>query len=217
MLGHPLEHLGRGEDEVVRVARSGTPRPRPRSAASRPSAAAAPAASTRRRSSCGASSGSSRRTPCRARAPSHLRHHELRVAALEQLRRALGERLVSLVGRRRVERHVDLHPLRARRLRERLHPEVLEDLAQLERHLGALDDRGRRARGRGRRRPPSGARSPRPCASEVCSSRSARLASQTSVGRSSARQKSILPPRARLLSTAAVRTQSGRCDGHCFS
>ena len=53
-------------------------------------------------------------------------------------------------------------------------------------------------------------------ASEVCSSRSARLASHTSVGRSSARQKSIVRELWRL-QTGAVATQSGRWLGHCFS
>ena len=46
-------------------------------------------------------------------------------------------------------------------------------------------------------------------ASEVCSSRSARFASHTRVGRSFARQKLILPSRARLLPITVVGTQSG--------
>ena len=50
--------------------------------------------------------------------------------------------------------------------------------------------------------------------SDGCSSRSARLAIQTSVGRSSQRQKSIV---LRPVGIGAVLTQSGRCDGHCFS
>src|SRR6266567_9206110 len=50
--------------------------------------------------------------------------------------------------------------------------------------------------------------------SDVCSSRSARLAAQTRVGRSLARQKSIVLPRA---GTGVVFTQLGRCLGHCFS
>ena len=50
--------------------------------------------------------------------------------------------------------------------------------------------------------------------SEVCSSRSARLASQTSVGRSLQSTKSIVRPRA---GTGTVFTQSGRCEGACFS
>ena len=53
-------------------------------------------------------------------------------------------------------------------------------------------------------------------ASDVCSSRSARLASHTSVGRSLQRQKSIVRELWRL-QTADVCTQSGRWLGHCFS
>ena len=68
------------------------------------------------------------------------------MAALEHLRDAVGERLGLRVGRRRVERDVDLHALGARGLGERLEPEVLERLAQPQRHLGALDDRRRRPR-----------------------------------------------------------------------
>ena len=50
--------------------------------------------------------------------------------------------------------------------------------------------------------------------SDGCSSRSARFAIHTSVGRSSQRQKSIV---LRPVGIAAVLTHSGRCDGHCFS
>ena len=50
----------------------------------------------------------------------------------------------------------------------------------------------------------------------VCSSRSARFASQTIVGRSSHRQKSMSPS-LRPDQTAAVCTHSGRCDGQRFS
>ena len=50
--------------------------------------------------------------------------------------------------------------------------------------------------------------------SDGCSSRSARFASQTSVGRSSQMQKWIV---LLLSSTGSLRTQSGRCEGHCFS
>jgi hypothetical protein len=60
----------------------------------------------------------------------HLRGDELGHPPLEHLGDALRERLGDLVGRRRVERHVDLHPLRAGRLRERQEPEVVERVAQ---------------------------------------------------------------------------------------
>ena len=50
----------------------------------------------------------------------------------------------------------------------------------------------------------------------VCSSRSARLASQTIVGRSWQRQKSMLPS-LRPDQTDAVCTHSGACDGQRFS
>ena len=50
--------------------------------------------------------------------------------------------------------------------------------------------------------------------SDGCSSRSARLASQTSVGRSSQTQNWIVLLRS---TTGSLRTQSGRCEGHCFS
>jgi hypothetical protein len=53
-------------------------------------------------------------------------------------------------------------------------------------------------------------------ASGVCISRSARLASQTTVARSSTTQYSISRPLWRD-HTPAVRTQSGRWRGHCFS
>ena len=61
----------------------------------------------------------------------HVRDDELGAAALEQLGERARERLGLVVGRRRVERDVDLHPLRARGLRERGQAEVVEDLAQL--------------------------------------------------------------------------------------
>ena len=82
-----------------------------------------------------------------ARAPvlAHVGDDELGMAALQQLRDRLREALGLLVGGRHVERHVDLHPLRARGLREPLQPEVPEHLAQVQRHARALDDRGRRA------------------------------------------------------------------------
>ena len=48
-----------------------------------------------------------------------------------------------VVGVRRVERHVHLQALRARRLGEALEPgQVVEHLADVERHLGALGDAG---------------------------------------------------------------------------
>jgi hypothetical protein len=50
--------------------------------------------------------------------------------------------------------------------------------------------------------------------SEVCSSRSARLASHMSVGRSSHRQNEIAFDD---ICTFTVLTQSGRCDGQFFS
>ena len=50
--------------------------------------------------------------------------------------------------------------------------------------------------------------------SDGCSSRSARLASHTSVARSSQMQNSIV---FELSTTGSLRTQSGRCEGHCFS
>ena len=53
-------------------------------------------------------------------------------------------------------------------------------------------------------------------ASDVCSSRSARLASHTSVGRSSARVYSIVRELWRL-QIGATFTQSGRWRGDCFS
>ena len=57
----------------------------------------------------------------------HVRDDALRVAALEQLRQPARERARVRVGDpRRVQRQVDLHALRARRLRERLQPEMVE-------------------------------------------------------------------------------------------
>ena len=48
----------------------------------------------------------------------------------------------------------------------------------------------------------------------VCSSSAARLASQTSVGRSLQTQNSTIFFDS---GTGAIATQSGRCEGHCFS
>ena len=95
-------------------------------------------------------------------------------------------------------------------------PRCSKIAAQLERHLGALTTV---AGGPGSRSNASTVGLEYACAraSDVCSSRSARLASHTSVARSSTTQKSIFPSRERRLSIRAVRTQSGRCDGHCFS
>ena len=81
----------------------------------------------------------------RAQVLAHLRHDQLRVAALQDLRDALRERPRPGERGRRVERHVDLHPLRPGGLGERDEPEVVERVAQPARHLGALHDRGRRA------------------------------------------------------------------------
>ena len=62
---------------------------------------------------------------------------------LKRLREGLGLVVARLRG---VERHVELHSLRAARLREALELQLLEDVTQPERHLRALDDGGRRAR-----------------------------------------------------------------------
>ena len=75
----------------------------------------------------------------------HHRDHELRVLLLEHLREPVRERLGVVVGDRGVERHVELHALRARGLREALQAELGEHVAQQHRHLAALGQRGRRA------------------------------------------------------------------------
>ncbi len=72
----------------------------------------------------------------------------------------------------------------------------------------------RAGRGRGRRPPRSGDPASAARASEGCSSRSARLASQMSVGRSSQSTKSIVRSPAAM---ASERTHSGACEGFCFS
>ena len=220
VLGHALEHVGGREDEPVRVARLGRrPRPPPTSAASRPSAAPARAASRRRPSSCARRSGSSRRTPCpRARSLRHLGDDELAGRGARAAgRRAWANGLVCVVGGRRVERDVDLHALRARGLREALQPELREDLAQRAGRPARTRRSWPAAPGSRSKARIVGARGSVDAApATVCSSRSARLASHTRVGRSSATQKSIVRPSVRI-GIVAVRTQSGRCAGQFFS
>ena len=72
-----------------------------------------------------------------------LRDDEVGLRAFQRLRHRLRVRLGLLVGDLRVQRHVDLNPLRARGLGEALEPEVGEERAQDQRHPGAFDDRRR--------------------------------------------------------------------------
>ena len=74
----------------------------------------------------------------------HRRGHRVGVVPLAAPARRPGRTRAVLVGVRRVERHVDLQALRPRGLGERLEPEPLEHLADVERHLGALGDAGGR-------------------------------------------------------------------------
>ena len=118
VLGDAREHVGRGEGERARVARLGRPRPPPSAAASRRSALARAQRVDARPSSCARRSGSSRRTPCPRAAPCASRETTSSGCGARAAARRAREGLGLVVGRGRVERHVDLHALRARRLRE---------------------------------------------------------------------------------------------------
>ena len=70
----------------------------------------------------------------------------LRELLFQELPDRESERRRLFVGVCGVQRDVQLHALRAARLREAFEPEVLEHVADIERDLTALDDRGGRAR-----------------------------------------------------------------------
>ena len=74
----------------------------------------------------------------------HRGQHELGVLLLEQTGDAVRERLGVVVGDVGVQRHVELHALRARGLHAALQRELGEHVAQQQRHLAALrEPRGR--------------------------------------------------------------------------
>ena len=157
----------------------------PTSPAWRRWAAPSRAASRRRRSSCARRSGSSPRALCRrADSSASSRRPQLGMLPLEPLRERLGEGFGLLVSRRGVERHVNLQPFRAGGFRERLQAPAIEELLQPKPDLAALQDVRRRAgiEIEGDRR--SAARSAGARCRNVCSSRSARFATQTSAARS---------------------------------
>jgi len=76
----------------------------------------------------------------------HLRGDEVGVGVLEGASHRSRVGLRRLVGELAVERHVDLHALRSRRLRERLEAELGEQVADPDADRAALDDRRRLAR-----------------------------------------------------------------------
>ena len=76
----------------------------------------------------------------------HDRRDLLWVGALDQLTDRKREVARALMGRRRVQRHVQLHALATRRLRAHLERQVVEQVADEQSDLRALDDRRGRAR-----------------------------------------------------------------------
>ncbi len=205
-----LEGEARGVAAVERRAQ-----PHPTRVAWRRSGARWRAASRRRRSSSWRRSGSSRSAPCprgepwscarrraRARAPSS--------SSATALAKGLVSREADMLA---VQRHVDLQSLRAGGLGEATQAEVLEHPLQQQRDPAALEDRGGRARDRGRRRARSDARS-RWRARAACAARSRRgsPARRASADRRRACSRSACSRSA----IVAVRTHSGRCAGDCF-
>ena len=174
------------------------------------------AASRRRRSSCARRSGSSRSAPCRRAAPWSCARRPARAGAARTAPRPLARRPWSARSSRRGRSAAayTCRPFEPEVLAKLCNPNALEHPLQLERHAAALDD-GRRARpGRGRRPPPSGG----PPSAPDGAARAARWrrgwrARSASAGRRRARSRSTC----RGAATGAVRTQSGRCAGACFS
>ena len=135
---HALEHVARLEDEVGRLR--GRLDLVPAQRAWTPWVARARAGSRRTRWSCARRSGSSRPAPCPCAAPSSGWRPPARGAGLQVAGQRLGQGLGLVVGGLAVQRRVDLHALRARGLGKALEPQLVEQLAQEQRHLAALHD-----------------------------------------------------------------------------
>src|SRR5215472_18104517 len=70
----------------------------------------------------------------------HVRYNEVRMLLLQQLCERVGEKLRLVKGCGSIQRNIELHSLRTRRLREALKAEMFENLSQPNRHLAALND-----------------------------------------------------------------------------
>ena len=70
--------------------------------------------------------------------------HKLGMFLLPQRRQRMREKFGLFKSRRRVQRDIELHPLRSGGLGKTLETEMFEDFAQPNRHLAALHDIGRR-------------------------------------------------------------------------
>ena len=115
----------------------------------------------------------------------HPRDDEVGLGGLEQLGDRMREALRVLVrDAGRVQRHVDLQPLGARRLRERLQAELLEHPLQPQRRRGSTRRSSPARPGRGRRPSSSGSSRPRRGAA-ACAARARRgsRARRASAGR----------------------------------
>ena len=116
---------------------------------------------------------------------------EVRVLLLEQLRHRARERRGLVVGHGGVKRQVHLHALRTGRLGKAARARAARTCRAGAARRGSTRRSSPAGRGRGRTRPSSGRSYAVAVPSDVCSSSAARFASQMSVGRSLARQKSM--------------------------
>ena len=144
MLLHALEHVGRLEDERVRVAGLDL---LPDRAAWTRSAARGRAASRRRRSSCARRSGSSRSAPCPCGAPSSGSTRSASGAATRGAARARAT-AASVRGRSRRRRRSAARrpgcPSSRRSSRSDSSPRLASASRRITRHLAALGEPGRR-------------------------------------------------------------------------